>query len=208
MCPWGCSATGMVPLGSTPPISPRCHRRPRIQPLQMGFALPGVLGRAKPHEAAPGPVGAAMPFAGAGAGPPTRCTLRSLLGLRQHKRQIISASPPPGRWKMCKLFPAGARLPPHCRARGAGDRNGARGTGSTRGSPSTGEDGMRGLPPPRGSIPTPRPGSKVQTPEQHGHPGWFCLLGKRQPPTERRAAKQGRELKSHGQGARGQGSVR
>lgn len=82
------------------------------------------------------------------------------------------------------------------------------GHGQHQGTPSSGEDGMRGLPPPRGSIPTPRPGSKVQTPEQHGHPGWFCLLGKRQPPTERRAAKQGRELKSHGQGARGQGSVR
>lgn len=129
-------------------------------------------------------------------------------GCASTRGRLFLPHPPPGRWKMCELFPASARLPPHRRARGTGDRNGARGTGSTRGSPSSGEDGMRGLPPPRGSIPTPRPGSKVQTPEQHGHPGWFCLLGKRQPLTERRAAKQGRELQPHGQGARGQGSVR
>lgn len=177
MCPWGCSATGMVPLGSTPPISPHCHRCPRIQPSQMGFALPGVLGRAKPHEAAPGPVGAAMPFAGAGAGTPTRRTLRSLLGLRQHKRQIISAAPPPGRWKMCELFPAGARLPPHRRARGAGDRNGTRGTGSTRGPPAAGRTGCGVCPHPGDPSPLPGQALKSKLRSSTGTRGGFVCLG-------------------------------
>lgn len=208
MCPWGCSATGMVLLGSTPPrFSPLPSESPHSA-LADGICSPRCFGTGQTTRSCPGTCRSCDAFCG--------CWCRATdpphppvpAGAAPAQEADYFCRTPPGRWKMCELFPAGARLPPHRRARGAGDRNGARGTGSTRGSPSSGEDGMRGLPPPRGSIPTPRPGSKVQTPEQHGHPGWFCLLGKRQPPTERRAAKQGRELQPHGQGARGQGSVR
>lgn len=118
-----------------------------------------------------------MPFAGAGAGPPTRRTLRSLLGLRQHKRQIISAAPPQGDGKCASCSQPVQGFLPTAGHVGLGTET-AHGARAAPGDPpAAGRTGCGVCPHPGDPSPLPGQALKSKLRSSTGTRGGFVCLG-------------------------------